>query len=259
MELYNEDCIAGMAKLADNSVDMILTDLPYGGGITEFRWDKRIDFKELWKQFRRVIKNRRAIVLFGQEPFASELRVSALDLYKYDWIWRKSRVGRVLNCGYAPLSTFENIMVFSNGTASSAGNRQMLYNGQGLIPSGKITREHSEALNHFGREKKPDRDYTPRLYAQKFTNHPRDVLEFKSPSRPVHPTQKPTDLLEYLIKTYSNEGETVLDATMGSGSTGVAAVNCGRDFIGFELEKKFFDVACERIAEVQNPHVQALF
>lgn len=259
MELYNEDCLTGMTKLADKSVGMILTDLPYGGVVTEFHWDNRLDFARLWEQFRRVIRDRRAIVLFGQEPFASELRVSALDLYKYDWIWRKSRVGRVLNCRHEPLSTFENIMVFSNGTVSTAGDRQMLYNAQGREVCGKITREHSEALNHFGRKKKPDKDYTPRLYVQKFTNHPRDVLEFKSPPRPVHPTQKPVDLLEYLIRTYTDEGDTVLDATMGSGSTGVACVNTGRDFIGFELDEKFFAIAKSRIDKAIAEREQSLF
>ena len=261
MLIKQGDCLELMKEIPDCSVDMILTDLPYGGEVTEFRWDERLDFTKLWEQFRRIIRDRRAIVLFGQEPFASELRMSALDIYKYDWIWRKSRVSNALNCHFSPLRTFENVMVFSNGSASTNGNRQMLYNPQGLKPSGKLVKNHSCFINHFGRERKPNKVYasTPKEYIQQYTNYPQTALEFKSPARPVHPTQKPVDLLEYLIKTYTNEGETVLDATMGSGSTGVACVNTGRDFIGFEKEQNFFEISQKRIAEAQAKKAQELF
>lgn len=257
MELYNEDCIEGMKRLADGSIDAIICDPPYS--ITEFHWDKRLDFAEMWKQFRRVIRDRHAIVLFGQEPFASQLRTSAPDIYRYDWIWRKSRVSNFMNARNAPLRTFENIMVFSNGTTANGNSKQMLYNPQGLKPYGKKSKSSSFFVHHFGRVKDNRENYVAREYVQEWTNYPQSILEFKSPSRPVHPTQKPVDLLEYLIRTYTNEGETVLDATMGSGSTGVAAVKAKRDFIGFELSEKFFDIAKARIDEAINPKQMSLF
>lgn len=257
MKLFNENCLEGMKRIPDGSIDAIICDPPYS--VTEFHWDKRLDFAEMWKQFRRVIRERRAIVLFGQEPFASQLRLSAPDLYRYDWIWRKSRVSNFMNARNAPLRTFENIMVFSNGTTANHNSKQMLYKPQGLKPCGKKSKSSSFFVHHFGRVKDNRENYVPREYVQEFTNYPQSILEFKSPSRPVHPTQKPIDLLEYLIKTYTNEGETVLDATMGSGSTGVACVNTGRNFIGFELEKKFFDIARERIDKAVADKAQSLF
>lgn len=256
-QIFNEDCLEGMKRIETGAVDMILTDLPYC--VTEWAWDKFIDIQLMWEQFRRVIKDCRAIVLFGQEPFSSKLRVSAPDIYRYDWIWRKSRVGNILNASVCPLRVFENIMVFSSGTTSTNGKKQMLYNPQGLKPYGKKSKSSTMFIHHFGRVEDNRENYVAREYVQKYTNFPQSILEFKSPSRPVHPTQKPVDLLEYLIRTYTNECELVLDATMGSGSTGVAAINTNRRFIGFETEQKFYDIARRRIDEAIAQREQSLF
>lgn len=348
MELYNEDCIAGMAKLADNSVDMILTDLPYN--LTACKWDKTpIDLAEMWTQFKRILKPCCSAVLFASGKFTFKLVASNFEQYKYKWIWVKNAPTMFVHAKNAPMRKFEEILVFSDGSINhpSCTTRRMKYNPQGVVPclprirddngmlaNGELMRSQGRSpikarntnradsiigdrprracgttyeqsqtgyptdvlefdelpdskyihsthkgsevslqggklkgnwerhgrLKAFGNTvgKRPSQvDY----YIQEQTGYPSDVLNFKTPHNVTkfHPSQKPTDLLEFLIRTYTDEGETVLDATMGSGSTGVAAVNCGRDFIGFELEKKFFDVACERIAEVQNPHVQALF
>lgn len=257
MEIYNEDCLKGMKRIADGSVDMILTDLPYS--ITEFHWDKALDLNDLFKEFRRVVKDRSAIVLFGQEPFSSKVRMSALDIYRYDYIWRKSRVANVMNSHYAPLRVFENIMVFSKGATTNNSQRRMIYNPQGLISHGKKAKSSTLFIHHFGRIKDNRESYVPREYVQEYTNYPNNILEFKSPSKPVHPTQKPVPLLEYLIKTYTDKGEVVLDATFGSGSTAVACVNTNRKFIGFETEEKYFQIAQKRIAEAQEKRAQSLF
>lgn len=236
MKLLRGDCLELMRNIPDKSVDMILCDLPYG--TTRCKWDTVISFKPLWEQYMRIIKDNRAICLFAQEPFASELRHSNLKLYKYDWIWRKPQGVNFLSAKNQPLKDYEIICVF--------GKKKLLYNPQMTTGKPYISGNGNVGEVYGGRSKV--------ITVNKGTRYPKSVQEFNMVSNRdrLHPTQKPVALLEYLIKTYTNEGDVVLDNCMGSGSTGVACVNTGRDFIGIELDKKYFDVACSRINETEK-------
>ena len=236
-KLYNGDCLDIMDKLIEEGVkvDCILTDPPYG--TTACKWDTIIPFDEMWERLNKLIKPNGAIVLFGSEPFSSKLRVSNLKWFKYDWIWDKKAVSNPQLAKKQPLKNFEIISVF--GTDKSRVN----YYPQGLIeiknPKIKNTKvSKNEKLGHIKRRCD---------YIQTHTNYPKAFLQYSRPSKNVHPTQKPTDLLEYLIKTYTNENEIVLDFTMGSGSCGVACINTNRRFIGIELDVNYFNIAKDRI------------
>ena len=239
-KIYNEDCLEGMKKIDDKSVDMILCDLPYG--TTKCKWDVVIPFKPLWEQYERIIKDNGAIVLFGCEPFSSSLRLSKIELFKYDWIWDKVSVVGFANAKKMPLRNIETVSVFYKS--------QPTYNPQGLIKiepkkikNGRTHKEKGEkgmtAIN--GGRFKED-------YIQEYTNYPKQILTFNR-EKGSHPTQKPVALFEYLIKTYTNEGETVLDNCMGSGTTAVACINTNRNYIGFEIDKDYCDIANKRISE----------
>lgn len=243
IKLYNEDCLVGMKRIESNSVDMILTDLPFG--ITDAPFDKRVPFSPMWEQFLRVIKANAAILLFSQMPFGSDLIQSQRKLFRYEWIWEKSLACGFLNAKKMPLRCHENILVFYRKLPT--------YNPQFTKgePYTRISDRKSANYSNGKRFKQPD------VINREF-RYPVDYQSFRHEKK-HHPTQKPTALLEYLIKTYTNEGEVVLDATMGSGSTGVAAINTGRKFIGFELEQKFFDIAERRIAEAVAKREQSLF
>jgi len=224
MELYKGDCLEVMKFIPDGSVDAIITDPPYG--TTACKWDSVIDFNLMWEQLNRIIKPNGAIVLFGSEPFSSALRMSNIKNYKYDWVWMKRPVN-FLNAKKQPLRKTERISVFN----------VKKYNPQGLIKKTRINKR-SNSTETNGKHGKENVSH--------YTNYPTDVLEFIG-QRGLHPTQKPVSLMEYLIKTYTNENETVLDFTMGSGSTGVAANNLKRNFIGIEQDEKYFDIAVKRI------------
>ncbi len=242
MELWKGDCLELMKDIPDGSVDMILCDLPYG--TTASTWDKIIDFRELWKQYERVIKDNGSIALFGSGQFTYKLITSNEKLYKYKWIWFKTKRGNFVNAKNRPMTAYEEIMMFSKGNTANGSTVKMKYFPQGLIP--KLTIRRDKNGTRFGSMagKRPSHRET---VVSEYTNYPFDVLQFDSVSKPVHPTQKPVALLEYLIKTYTNPGEVVLDNCMGSGSTGVACVNTGRDFIGIELDDEYYSVACKRI------------
>jgi site-specific DNA-methyltransferase (adenine-specific) len=244
-KLFNGDCLEIMKKIPDKSVDMILCDLPYG--TTACKWDTVIPFEALWEQYNRIIKDNGAMVLFGSEPFSSKLRMSNLKIYKYDWKWVKSKVGNFLNCKNSPLKKYEDIMCFSKGTIANGSSNLMKYYPQGLIEI-NTKRNDSRKLEDSTIGQRPSRNGE---YIQKYTNYPTNILLFDS-EYGHHPTQKPVALLEYLIKTYTNENEIVLDNCMGSGSTGVACLNTNRKFIGIELDEKYFNVAKERIKECEN-------
>lgn len=242
IQLWKGDCLEEMKRIPDKSVDMILCDLPYG--TTACKWDEIIPFIPLWNEYRRIIKDRGAIVLFGSEPFSSKLRMSNLRGYKYDWIWDKVSVSNPQLAKKQPLKSFETISVFGTGTAG------VNYYPQGLIkienPKARGSEvSKTEKLGHIQRRKD---------YIQTHTNYPKALaLKYPRPSKPIHPTQKPVALLEYLIKTYTNEGEIVLDNTMGSGSTGIACINTNRNFIGIEKDEEIFQTAKQRIeAHVLN-------
>ena len=234
-KIYNEDCLEGMKGIADGSVDMILCDLPYG--TTRNKWDSVIPLEPLWKQYSRVIKPNGAIVLTAQTPFDKVLGCSNLQMLKYEWIWRKTKATGHLNAKKMPMKEHENILVFYKNLPT--------YNPQGLVElESPILRKGKNNGTNYG---KSDKDSY-----RKVTGYPRDVLEFPSEGKTVHPTQKPVALFEYLIKTYTNPGELVLDNCMGSGTTAIACMNTKRNFIGFEMDKGYYDIACKRIEEQEE-------
>ena len=240
-KLMQGDCLELMKDIQDKSVDMILCDLPYG--ITACKWDTIIPFEPLWEQYERIIKDNGAIVLTAAQPFTSALVMSNPKLFKYDWTWRKPRGTGHLNAKKQPLRDKEDILVFYK--------KQPTYNPQmsegepyTAMKGGKNTRVSN----------KGDTTYGKFMNGAEFRNdnsgfrYPKQVIEFGVVERgTLHPTQKPVALFEYLIKTYTNEGETVLDNCMGSGTTGVACKNLNRNFIGIELDEGYFKIAKERI------------
>ena len=241
IELFKGDCLEVMKGIESGSVDAIICDPPYG--TTACKWDSVIDFDLMWEQLNRVIKPNGAIVLFGSEPFSSALRMSNIKNYKYDWIWEKTTKTNHLNAKKQPLRRSELISVFYK--------KHPIYNPQGLVE----TEVSNFRPNHF-KYKKGEKVYgEQREHSNKsnYTNYPDNILIFANPnSKSLHPTQKPIALMEYLIKTYTNEGETVLDFTMGSGSTGVAAKQTGRSFIGIEQDENYFNIASERIGQIKE-------
>jgi len=246
IDLQQGDCLELMKDIPDSSVDMILCDLPYG--TTASAWDKVIQSDKLWKQYRRIIKPRCAIVLFASGKFTNKLINSQDDIYRYKWIWVKNHSGNFVNAKNRPMTRYEEICVFSDGITANTkhSERKMMYNPQGLVEINKVKTNGDTKFGTMAGKRPSQKKVT----VQKFTNYPNDVLGFDVETKPQHPTQKPVPLLEYLIKTYTIEGETVLDNCMGSGSTGVAAVNTNRRFIGMELDCDYFKIAEQRINEV---------
>lgn len=236
------DCLELMKNIPDKSIDCIICDLPYGK--TSCEWDKVIPFDKLWKQYERIIKDNGAIVLFGSEPFSSELRLSNKRLYRYDWIWEKPYKTLFPRASFRLLLAHENICVFYK--------KQPVYNPQGVIPCNKTIRQKLTTLKDSVYPNNNFKDVE--VYQKKYTNYPSTVLKIGSHinsggRKHVHPTQKDIDLLEYLIKTYSNEEDVILDNCMGSGSTCVACINTNRHYIGYELDEHFYEIACKRIDE----------
>ena len=225
------DCLERMKEIPDGSVDLILTDPPYG--TTACKWDSVIPLEPMWEQLKRIIKPNGAIVMTASQPFTSVLVCSNLSMFAYEWVWVKSKITGVLNAKKMPVRKHESVLVFCDRKCTGT------YNAQGLVRKGTVTKQGGNSDN-YGNRSSDD-------YVQEFTNWPRDVLEIKSEGNTVHPTQKPVALMEYLIKTYTNEGETVLDFTMGSGTTGVACTNTNRKFIGIERDDKYFDISVKRI------------
>ena len=239
IDLYNGDCIEVMKNIPSKSVDMILCDLPYA--TTACKWDTVIPFEPLWEQYNRIIKYNGAIVLFGSEPFSSALRMSNIKNFKYDWIWDKvNRYTGYGSCKYAPLKRYEIVSVFYKSKPTY--NPQMM---QGKPY--KKTGDYSSKIYGTDKVKKHGKNNGER--------YPFNILQYKGDDKKngfLHPTQKPIALLEYLIKTYTNEGDVVLDNCMGSGSTCVACVNTGRHYIGFELDSQYYDIACKRLDEAEG-------
>ena len=227
------DCLVGMKDIPDKSIDMILCDLPYG--TTQNEWDSIIPLKSLWNEYERVIKGSGAIVLTSSQPFTTQLIASNLSLYKYNWVWQKSRFANQMLAKVQPLKIHEDICVFYK--------KKPTYNPQGIKRNLQQTKQGTRITDNLGGGKR-DSSYT-----QEYTNYPRTILEFDSVGKTIHPTQKPVALFEYLIKTYTNEGELVLDNCMGSGTTAIAAHRTGRNYIGFELNKKYYDLATKRIED----------
>lgn len=234
IKLINDDCLNAMKNITDGSIDMVLCDLPYG--TTKNKWDSIIPLDKLWKQYKRIIKYNGAIVLFSQMPFTAELVKSNMEMFKYEWIWKKDNGTGFLNAKKMPLKIHENITIFYNKTPT--------YNPQmrtGFKPYKCKQGSGSSNWNY-------NRNFGGHITESNGERYPIDIIEFKRDIG-LHSTQKPVSLLEYLIKTYTNEGDLVLDNCMGSGSTGVACKHLNRDFIGIELDEKYFEIAKKRIEE----------
>ena len=247
MQLILGDCLEKMKDIPDKSIDMILCDLPYG--TTACKWDTIIPFDKLWEQYERIIKPNGAIVLTASQPFTSALVMSNPKMFKYEWIWEKAVGSNFAALKYQPMKEHENILVFCKGTTvynpikeerkGSGKQRQ-----KAGYANSKATAKTGQFIGGIMDATKRTNDYEELRYPssiQYFNNRDKD--------RGMHPTQKPTELFEYLIKTYTLEGETVLDNCMGSGSTGVACINTKRNFIGIEKDDKYFAIAKKRIED----------
>jgi site-specific DNA-methyltransferase (adenine-specific) len=243
IELMHGDCLEKMKEIKDKSIDMILCDLPYG--TTACKWDSIIPLELLWKEYNRIIKDGGAIVLFGSNPFSSMLISSNIKAYKHQWIWNKKSAGNILVAKYQPLKIYEDIIVFSKDKVK-------------YYPI--FTENQEDRTKEKPVQKKTDLfsglksgEFKPGNNKKGTQRYPKNILEFSAQSgecansKRLHPTQKPVALLEYLIKTYTNEGETILDNCMGSGSTGEACLKTNRKFIGIEKDDNYFDIAVNRI------------
>jgi len=234
IDLHLGDCLGVMKEIPDKSVDAIICDLPYG--TTACKWDSVIPFEPLWAQYKRIIKDNGAIVLFASQPFTSALVMSNTKWFKYKWIWNKRKAGNIFLAKYQPMKIHEDIVVFSNGSC----NYYPIMEQREKV---KTSKNYGTGESMGGSKEKEDKVYT---YTHK---NPVSIIDVSNASQKgkVHPTQKPVDLLEYLVKTYTNQGDTVLDNCMGSGTTGVACKNLNRKFIGIEQDPSYFKIAKGRI------------
>ena len=247
--LLKGDCLELMKELPDNSVDMVCCDPPYG--TTSIKWDEVLDYDQMWEQYERIVKPKGVIVLFGSQPFSAQLICSKLKWFRYELIWNKNKCGSPGLAKYRPMKTHENVLIFykdSGGTYNPQMEVGEPYARKSKNPEGYVGRK-----NDHGYGMKPRTEFE-----NKGTRYPKSILNISrdfSAQQQVHPTQKPVPLCEWLVRTYSNEGDTVLDNCMGSGSTGVACVNTNRRFIGMEMNDEYFDICQERI---HNPLLSAL-
>lgn len=230
IDIRQGNCLELMKEIDDKSIDMILCDLPYG--TTRNKWDSIIPLDKLWEQYERIVKDNGCIALFAQTPFDKVLGVSNLKLLKYEWIWQKDNGTGFLNAKKMPLKLHENILIFYK--------KPPVYNPQMRKGFKPYSQKSGRGSDNYGEQIRVVTNNNGDRY-------PVDILEFKRDKYKLHPTQKPVSLLEYLIKTYTNENDIVLDNCMGSGSTGIACQNTNRNFIGFELDEKYFNIAKERL------------
>ncbi len=245
-------CLEKMKLIKDSSIDLILCDLPYG--TTRCKWDSVIDIDKLWIEYKRIIKKPKGVIcLFGDQPFTSRLIAGNYEWFKYDITWYKNKTTQYLLANYRPMKCKEDIILFSSGGAAAASKKKgnMTYNPQGLIPK-NIKKVNSQKrigkmLNQEHHLGKNNKLISNKPYEQKFTNYPKNIIQFDIELNIKHETQKPVKLIEYLIKTYSNENDIVLDNTMGSGTTGIGCINTNRKFIGIELNEKYYNMAYKRI------------
>ncbi|HDR5353024.1 TPA: site-specific DNA-methyltransferase [Bacillus thuringiensis] len=236
-QVFNVDCLEGMKMIPDKSVDMILCDLPYG--TTACKWDSIIPFNLLWKQYERIIKDNGAILLTASQPFTTKLIASNMKLFRYEWIWKKgNHVTGFPNANRMPLKNHENVLVFYKKLPK--------YYPQDLIllDNPIYQKSTSKKLKIFG---KSNNESLSKVHVTKYTNYPKSVIDFPRDSKTFHPTQKPVALFEYLIKTYTKEGEIVLDNCMGSFTTAIACINTKRNYIGFEMDEEYWKLGNERV------------
>lgn len=248
VQLYLGDCLEVMATLPDRSIDAIITDLPYGA--SQCKWDNVIPFDSMWEQIRRILKSQRVFVTTAIQPFTSKLIVSNLDWFRYTWIWEKERPSNFFSAKFAPLNNTEDIAVFSDGGCNTGSKFPMKYTPQGTVSVNRVTKNYNTG-GKFGKEHRTSVN-DGRLYHQTTTGYPKKIIKFNNDPSTDHPTQKPVALFGYLIETYTDKGDTVLDFAMGSGTTGVAAVNTGRNFVGCDNDADYFAIAQKRIAEAQR-------
>ena len=239
-KILKGDCLDLMKDIPDKSIDMILCDLPYG--TTACKWDTIIPFEPLWEQYKRIIKDNGAIVLTASQPFTSALVMSNVKMFKYSLVWNKTRPQGFAQAPYRFMTEHEDILIFSRGGCAKNANPRMKFNPQDLIYRPKITKgKKADASEH--RIRKTDQ----KEFISEYTNYPKSILKFNSEFKTLHPTQKPVALFEYLTKTYTSVGDVVLDNTIGSGTTAVAAINTGRNWIGIEQDAHYCEIANERI------------
>jgi site-specific DNA-methyltransferase (adenine-specific) len=245
MRIMNGDCFEIMEELDDHSIDLVLADPPYG--LTNCRWDTRLPFDQMWQAIRRVVKPNGAVVMTATQPFTSLLITSNLDMFSYCWIWEKNNHSSPLLAKKQPLRNYEDVVVFYAAPP--------LYQPQGLKPLNVTRKRKMPGEIIHGQRGHGERGVEGLTgnYRQEWTNYPRQVQRFPSARKTVHGTQKPVELMEYMIKTYTRPGETVLDFVMGSGTAGVAAANTGRKFIGIEKDAQIFDIALGRIRDEVRP------
>ena len=257
IDLRQGDCLEVMKDIPDKSIDMILCDLPYG--TTACEWDKQIDLNKLWEQYNRVIKDNGVVILFGSQPFTSQLILSNIKMFREELIWLKNKSGSGLQARQKHIKVHEEILVFSKNGKYTYNPQKWLVDKKEFLTQRKTFNEIEVGNNIYSKMMKKQK-------ADDGTRNPISIVSCRVPFTPakgkkyenkdvdlrVHPTQKPIDLLEYLIKTYTNEGETVLDNCMGSGSTGVACINTNRNFIGIELDEKYYEIAKNRIEDISN-------
>lgn len=240
--LFQADCLEKMKDIPDKSIDMILCDLPYG--TTACKWDTIIPFEPLWEQYNRIIKDNGAICLFSDEPFTSQLVSSNIKNFRYKWIWNKTRGSNFQNARFMPMKCHEEICVFYK--------KKPIYNPQFWYSTPYKTTQRNRKKKIEGLSDGSVANVCTATISEDGKRYPLSILIYARDGNRIHPTQKPVSLLEYLIKTYTNENELVLDNCMGSGSTGVACVNTNRNFIGIELDKNYFDIAKQRIEEAKE-------
>ena len=239
--LFHDDCFNILSSIENESVDLILCDLPYG--TTRNKWDSTLPLDKLWGEYERIISYNGVIVLFAQTPFDKVLGASKIDLLKYEYIWNKKRPTGFFNANYAPMKQHENILVFSKASACFVTDKSkaMAFYPQDLIEVNRSIKRTAQNGNYDGSHYKLESN-------QKYTGYPTSILEF-APETGLHPTQKPLSLLEYLVSTYSNENDIVLDNCMGSNTTGLACQRLNRQFIGIEKEKAYYDISVKRLSE----------
>jgi len=248
MKLYKGDCLEVMKTIPDGSIDAIITDPPYG--TTACKWDSVIDFKLMWEQLNRIIKPNGAIVLFGSEPFSSALRMSNIKNYRYDWIWKKNNAANFMMGNKMPMKINELISVFYKKQPTYNPIKTENPNAYYCKKNVKNKPKDNSIQSTYFQEHFKGKGIKKTNYSKNYNPNkklPETIIEFKRTRKPMHPTQKPVPLMEYLIKTYTNENDTVLDFTMGSGTTGVACKNLNRKFIGIEMDENYFKIATDRI------------
>ena len=240
-KIYNEDCLEGMKRIPDKSIDMILCDLPYG--TTACSWDNIIPFEPLWEQYERIIKDNGAVVLTASQPFSSALVMSNPKLFRYEWVWDKKNPTNFAMAKKQPLKYHETILVFAK---KQTEYYPIKWRGKPNHKQGLLKNDQQSEV--YGKIKRTKDNLSGMKY-------PRSIIEISKHSSQggLHPTQKPVALFEYLVKTYTNEGDVVLDNCMGSGTTAIAAINTDRNFIGFEMDENYHKLANERIERCLNP------